>query len=128
MGDSRVDAGDVARMFKNNLEGALRQEQVRFVTEKEAEEGMVEPGNIVRLDASVYFEQGARAQSMRSQSSTDVRVTWELHRYSDNNLYTKGSARSTDVTASRGATTDLRTAIQHGARATVVDVKETLAK
>ncbi|MBD3166856.1 hypothetical protein GF324_09670 [bacterium] len=126
MGDSRMDAGDVKRMFHNNLEGGLRQEKVKFVTEKEAEEGMVEQSKIVRLDALVFFEKGARAQSLRSESSTEVRVTWQLHRYTDDLLFAKGSARSTDVTASRGATTDLRTAIQNGARATVMKAGEAL--
>jgi hypothetical protein len=119
-GVAQVSSSDVRNMISDELESAFREQGLRFVSLRELETTPVKATDLVKLNATVTFQQGASdiAQSM------DARYTFELVRNSDGFLWEKGSAKTTDWTVSSGATMGVQSAIKFGAQATVRDVKE----
>jgi hypothetical protein len=118
-GVAQVSTSDVRNMITSELETAFREQGLKFVSLRELETTPVAATELVKLNATVTFQQGASdiAQSM------DARYTFELVRSSDGFLWEKGSAKTTDWTVSSGATMDVQSAIKFGAYATARDVK-----
>lgn len=119
-GVAQVSTSDMQNLVISELESAFREQGVRYVSLRELETTPVAPENLVKLNATVTFQQGAQdiTQSM------DARITYDLVRSSDGFLWQEGSAKSTDWSVSQGATVDVQAAVQFAAQATASDVKQ----
>ncbi|MBS1262272.1 MAG: hypothetical protein MAG453_01615 [Calditrichaeota bacterium] len=119
-GVAQVSTADMRKMIIDYLEMAFREQGVSFVSQKEMPTTPVAPENIVKLNATVTFQQGASDIT----ESTDARISYNLVRASDGFLWREGSARTTDWSVSQGATVDVRAAVEFAAKATAQNIGE----
>ncbi len=117
-GDTRMSTDAVIRMVQANLENAMNEQGVSYISLREFETTPVPPEETVMLVTTVSFQSGTRGQG------EDCMITYELRRRTDDLIWARGSVRGTDWLISSGAATDLRSAIQNASKATVRVVKE----
>ncbi|GBE29251.1 MAG TPA: hypothetical protein ENH10_07285 [Bacteroidetes bacterium] len=119
-GVAQVSTSDVKQVISDELEMAFRQQGLSYVSLRELETTPVPATDLVKLNATVTFQQGASD----IVQSIDARYNYDLVRVSDGFLWQEGSAKTTDWTVSQGATMDVLSALKFGAQATVREVKE----
>lgn len=121
-GAAGMDASRIRQLVGNQLETAFRDQGIPFVSLREIESTTIPMEQIVRINGSVTFQQGASD----IVQSTDARINYDIVRASDGLLWQKGSAKSTDWSVSQGATTDVQSAIGFVAQAVAADLTELL--
>ncbi len=119
-GVAQVSTADLKEMIVNDFEMAFRDQGVKFISQRELQTTAMDETKLVKLNATVTFQQGASDISQ----STDARISYQLIRAADGFLWEEGSAKSTDWSVSQGATVDVQSAVRFATQATAKDVKD----
>ena len=123
-GVAQVSTSDLYEMINEYLEMAFRSQGLRYIPLAELEKTGIDKANIVKMNATVTFQQGASDIAQ----STDARISYNLVRASDGFLWQEGSAKTTDWSVSQGATVDVQNAIKFAAQAAATDMKVLMKK
>lgn len=122
---------DLIRLFTNNLEEELYNEDVRYVPLKEIESTPVDHQATILIDLEIQFMKSSRMSTGveeddedMSGKPVDVMVTYTLRRRADDMIWKDGSVRASDMPNSESALFDRTTGIQFAAAAVVAKMAE----